>query len=54
MKLYTQIEIGDLAIIPKGTEFWSIALQETIIPTRDLVIKISNICTPNIGLTNCY
>jgi hypothetical protein len=44
MKLYSEIEIGDITVIPKGTEFWSIALQEMIIPTRDLVIKITNTC----------
>ena len=45
MKLYKEIEIGDTYLIPKGTEFWSIALQEMIIPTRDLVIKITNRCS---------
>jgi hypothetical protein len=49
MKPYKDIEVGDLAVIPKGTEFWSIALQEEIIPTRDIVIKITNTCYGNEG-----
>jgi|ERR1035437_1373372 hypothetical protein len=46
MKRYNEIKAGDLFIIPKGTEFWSIALQETVIGTRDIVIKITNTCVP--------
>ncbi len=46
MKKYNEIKVGDLFIIPKGTEFWSIALQETIIVTRNIVIKITNTCVP--------
>ena len=46
MKKYNEINAGDIFIIPKGTKFWSIALQETIIGTRDIVIKVTNTCVP--------
>ena len=46
MKPYNELKVGDLFVIPKRIEFWSIALQETIIGTRDIVIKITNTCIP--------
>lgn len=49
MKRYNEIKVGDLYIIPKGTEFWSIVLQENIVGTRDIVIKITNTCIPENG-----
>lgn len=42
MKSYNDVAIGELFIVPRGTEFWSIGLQESIISTTDLVIKVSN------------
>ena len=43
---YNKINVGGLFIVPKGSEFWSIALQETVISTRDIIIKITNTCVP--------
>jgi len=46
MKPYNKIKIGDLFVIPDGTEIWSVTLQEKVITTRDIVIKITNTCIP--------
>jgi hypothetical protein len=46
MKPYNELKVGDLFVISKGIEFWSIALQENVISTRDIVIKITNTCIP--------
>lgn len=42
MKNYNDVAIAERFIVPRGTEFWSIGLQENIISTNDLVIKITN------------
>ena len=46
MKPYNELKVGDLFVIPNGIEFFSIALQENVIATRDIVIKITNTCVP--------
>ena len=43
-----KIEVGDKLVIPKGVEFFSISLQESVIFTRDLVIKVTNIYSSEI------
>jgi hypothetical protein len=40
MDSYDEIVIGDKYKLPKGEYFWSIALQETVISNRDMVIKV--------------
>jgi hypothetical protein len=46
MKPYNELKVGDLFVIPNGIEFFSITLQENVIATRDIVIKITNTCVP--------
>ena len=46
MKKYSELEVGDFFVIPSGTQFFSIALQENVISTRDMLIKITNTCVP--------
>ena len=46
MKPYNELKVGDLFVIPNGIEFFSITLQENVIATRDIVIKITNTCIP--------
>jgi len=36
------MKVGDYRLIPKGTEIWSISLQERVIFTKDQVVKITN------------
>jgi hypothetical protein len=42
MDSYDEIVIGDKYKLPKGESFWSIALQETVISNRDMVIKVDH------------
>ena len=42
MESYKDIIVGDKYILPKGQEFFSIALQENVISTRDLIILATN------------
>ena len=35
-------KIGELRLIPAGTEVWSISLQERVKFNRDVVVKITN------------
>ena len=46
MKPYNELKVGDLFVIPNGIEFFSIGIQESVISTRDIVIKITNTCVP--------
>ena len=46
MKPYNELKVGDLFVIPNGIEFFSIGIQESVISTRDIVIKITNTCIP--------
>lgn len=46
MKSYKNVKIGDMFVISKGTEFFSISLQESLIATRDIVIKVTHKCVP--------
>ena len=36
------MKVGDYRLIPKGTEIWSITLQERITFNKDYVVKITN------------
>ena len=36
--------IDKLYTLPKGTEFWLIPLQENVIFTRDMIVKLTNTC----------
>lgn len=40
MDSYSDIKAGGKYKLPKGESFWSIALQETVMSTRDMVIKV--------------
>ena len=40
MDSYDEIVVGNKYKLPKGESFWSIALQETVISNRDMVIKV--------------
>jgi hypothetical protein len=40
MDSYSDIKAGQKYKLPKGESFWSIALQETVVSTRDLIIKV--------------
>ncbi len=42
MDSYDEIKIGQKYILPKGESFFSIAMQEKVISTRDIVVKITN------------
>ena len=36
------MKVGDYRLIPKGTEIWSITLQERVTFNQDYVVKITN------------
>lgn len=40
MDSYSDIKAGERYKLPKGEIFWSIALQENVMSTRDMVIKV--------------
>lgn len=39
----TPIKIGELRLIPKGTEFWSIKNQNIIMLTQDTIVEIKQV-----------
>jgi len=41
------MKVGEYRIIPKGTEIWSISLQETISFKNDIIVKITNTIIDN-------
>jgi hypothetical protein len=41
------MKIGEYRIIPKGTKFWSIALQAIITLDDDYIVKITNLVCGN-------
>lgn len=42
MDSYSEIKIGQKYVLPKGEPFFSIAMQEKVISTRDIVVEITN------------
>lgn len=44
------MKIGEYRLIPKGTKFWSIKNQTTIMTDNDEIIEIKNTCYGNDGI----
>ena len=42
--------IGQYRIVPKGTEFWSIANQTNFITTKDEIILVKHTCAGSTGI----
>ena len=42
MDSYDEIKIGQKYILPKGESFFSIAIQEKVISTRDIVVEVKH------------